>query len=57
MVTIIAEGGIDTLTNIYYDLRANIPVILIEVRKSNLLYVPINTFIESNRAAVVLLIF
>ncbi|CAF3378524.1 unnamed protein product, partial [Rotaria sp. Silwood2] len=30
VVTIVVEGGHDTITNIYYDLRANIPVIIID---------------------------
>lgn len=30
-VTIVVEGGKDTITNMYYDLRANIPVVIIDV--------------------------
>ncbi|CAF4870469.1 unnamed protein product [Rotaria sp. Silwood1] len=30
VVTIVVEGGRDTITNIYYDLRANIPVVIID---------------------------
>lgn len=29
----VVEGGRDTIANIYYDLRANIPVVLIDVRQ------------------------
>jgi len=32
-VTIVVEGGKDTITNMYYDLRANIPVVIIDVSK------------------------
>lgn len=32
-VSIILEGDIDTVTNIYEDLKCNIPAILIKVRK------------------------
>lgn len=32
VVTMVVEGGRDTIANIYYDLRANIPVVLIDVR-------------------------
>jgi hypothetical protein len=35
VVTIVVEGGKDTITNMYYDLRANIPVVIIDVSKSN----------------------
>jgi len=28
----VVEGGRDKIANIYYDLRANIPVVLIDVR-------------------------
>ncbi|CAF1069123.1 unnamed protein product [Adineta steineri] len=31
VVTIVVEGGKDTITNIYYDLRDNIPVLIIDV--------------------------
>ncbi|CAF0878333.1 unnamed protein product [Adineta steineri] len=30
VVTIVVEGGRDTITNIYYDLRENIPVVIID---------------------------
>ncbi|CAF3973574.1 unnamed protein product, partial [Rotaria sordida] len=30
IVTIVVEGGRDTITNIYYDLRADIPVVIID---------------------------
>lgn len=30
-VTIVVEGGKDTIANMYYDLRANIPVVIIDV--------------------------
>ncbi|CAF4051819.1 unnamed protein product, partial [Rotaria sordida] len=30
VVTIVVEGGRDTITNIYYDLRADIPVVIID---------------------------
>ena len=33
VVTIVVEGGRDTITNMYYDLRANIPVVIIDVSK------------------------
>ena len=29
----VVEGGRDTIANIYYDLRANIPVVLIDARQ------------------------
>ena len=32
-VTIVVEGGKDTITNMYYDLRANIPVVIIDVSR------------------------
>jgi predicted secreted protein len=31
----VVEGGKDTIANIYYDLRENIPIIIIGVCKSN----------------------
>ena len=31
VVTIVVEGGKNTLINIYYDLRDNVPVVLINV--------------------------
>jgi hypothetical protein len=34
-VTIVVEGGRDTIANMYYDLRANIPVVIIDVSQSN----------------------
>ncbi len=29
------EGGKDTIANAYYDLREHIPVVVVDVRKSN----------------------
>jgi hypothetical protein len=34
-VTIVVEGGKDTITNMYHDLRDNIPVVIIDVSKLN----------------------
>ncbi len=36
------EGGKDTLANVYYDLRKNVPVLIINVRKSNKLFLYIS---------------
>ncbi len=36
------EGGKDTLANVYYDLRENVPVLIINVRKSNKLFLYIS---------------
>ena len=30
-MTIVVEGGRDTIVNMYYDLRADIPVVIIDV--------------------------
>jgi len=43
----VVEGGEDTIANIYYDLRENIPIVIIGVCESN----TINT---SNYGAVIL---
>jgi len=32
IVTIVIEGGDSTIENIYNDLRANIPIVIIDVR-------------------------
>lgn len=34
-VTIVVDGGDATISNIYHDLRANIPVVMIKVRLWN----------------------
>ena len=31
VVTLVLEGGKDTIANIYYDLRTDIPVVIIDV--------------------------
>jgi hypothetical protein len=33
VVTVVVEGGRDTITNIYHDLHANIPIVIIDVSK------------------------
>ncbi len=33
VVTIVVEGGRDTITNMCYDLKSTIPVVIIDVRK------------------------
>jgi hypothetical protein len=43
-VTLVVEGGKDTLANVYYDLRENVPVVLINVKKSNKLFCVLKNF-------------
>ena len=31
VVSLVLEGGKDTIANIYYDVKANIPVVIIDV--------------------------
>ena len=35
MVSLVLEGGKDTIANIYYDLRENIPVVIVDVSSSS----------------------
>lgn len=35
VVTLVIEGGRDTMRNLYYDLKAQIPIVVFAVRQSN----------------------
>jgi hypothetical protein len=40
------EGGTDTITNMYYDLKSTIPVVIIDVRKCTEIYIIIERYIK-----------